>query len=613
MYGVSEDFLNAMIRPVQQHKIYGQIGAIDYTDANILEGSMQILQQCSGNSEVQIGQVNISELTATFVGIDDISRGAWQGKEITVFFALLTDAEHDTWEPVPVGLFTIQEAEWSVSGITVKAYDNMAKLDKRCGQRFVSARPYTMLDYACNQCGLTLGNTQGEIEAMPNGQDVMTEYEENDVETWRDLVSWLAQTLCGFAYAGRDGKIYIKQYTSNTTLSFNYGQWFQGASFSDFTTKYTGISVVNIKYGTTNYYSLPVDDGLTYNLGQNPFLQNYANGTERRARILNALTAINYTPFKLDMIGSIAFDLGDVLHFSEGSAGLGVDCCITKILYKHKRGVSLQGVGKNPATASAKSKTDKNISGLLDRVANTEFRFDVIRPNAEEIVIESGKEKRLNGNHSIYFSTGGNSQIHVNAEVHIKVKQASTSAPVVAKVRYTVDGYDDNTWHPIESWEDGRTNTHTDHILTLNYHIDAAQGNHTLNIYIEASGGEIRIQPMALITFMGTNIMVQDEFNGFIEVEDELGLIEIEETRVETRDIDDDVNVWLVPINPRTVCNDELGLVDIAETTVDVTNLDDEVGIVLEVESAQRITEVLDDRITEQLDNRFTEGDTWQI
>lgn len=612
MYNVSQDFLNAMVSSVQQHKIYGQIGNTNYTDANILAGSMQILQQCSGNSEVQIGQVNISELTATFVGLD-IARGEWQGKEITVTFALLVDAEHDTWEPVPVGVYTIQEAEWSVSGITVKAYDNMAKLDKRCSQRFISSNPYTMLNYACNQCNIEFGNTQAEIEAMPNGQDIMTEYEENDVETWRDLVSWLAQTLCGFAYAGRDGKIYIKQYTRTSVMSFTNDQWFNGASFSDFITKYTGISVVNIKYGTTNYYGLPVDDGLTYNLGQNPFLQNYANGTERRGRILQGLTAINYTPFKLDMIGSIAFDLGDVLHFSDGSAGTGVDCCITKILYKHKRGVSLQGVGKNPATASAKSKTDKNISGLLDRVANTEFRFDVIRPNAEEIVIESGKEKRLNGNHSIYFSTGGNAQIHVNAEVHVKVKQASTSAPVVAKVRYTVDGYDDNTWHPIESWEDGRTNTHTDHILTLNYHIDAAQGNHTLNIYIEASGGEIRIQPMALITFMGTNIMVQDEFNGFIEVEDELGLVEIEETRVETRDIDDDVNVWLVPINPRTVCNDDLGLVDIAETTVDVTNLDDEVGIVLEVESAQRITEVLDDRITEQLDNRFTEGDTWQI
>lgn len=600
MYGVSEDFLNAMIRPVQQHKIYGQIGTIDYTDANILEGSMQILQQCSGNSEVQIGQVNISELTATFVGIDDISRGAWQGKEITVFFALLTDAEHNTWESVPVGLFTIQEAEWSVSGITVKAYDNMAKLDKRCSQRFVASRPYTMLDYACTQCDLSLGNTQGEIEAMPNGQDIMTEYEENDIETWRDMVSWLAQTLCGFAYAGRDGKIYIKQYTSDTTLSFNYGQWFQGASFSDFTTKYTGISVVNIKYGTTNYYGLPVDDGLTYNLGQNPFLQNYANGTERRARILQGLTAINYTPFKLDMIGSIAFDLGDVLHFSGGSADLGVDCCITKILYKHKRGVSLQGVGKNPATASAKSKTDKNISGLLDRVSGTEFRFDVVRPNSESVVINNGR-KKLNGNHSIKFNTNGTAQIHVNAEIHLEAEQASASAPVVAKVWYELDGNKDETWYPIESWQDGK------HILTLNYHIDADKGSHAFNIWIEVSGGKITIEPMALVTFMGTNIMIQEGFDGLVEVEDELGLIEIGEITVDTSDLDDDGLIEMIS-EVRIVGEEELGLINISELTVDLTDVYDEVEInKIKFELARVLEDDETERITEEGDFRYTE------
>ena len=607
MYNVSSYFINAMQNPVQQHKIYGQIGNTNYTDANILAGSMQILQQCSGNSEVQIGQVNISELTATFVGID-IARGEWQGKEITVTFSLLINDANNTWEDVPVGVFTIQEAEWSVSGITVKAYDHMAKLDKRCSQRFVSARPYTMLDYACKQCGIQLGNTQEEIEAMPNGQDVMTEYEENDVETWRDLVSWLAQTLCGFAYAGRDGKIYIKQYTRTSVMSFTNDQWFQGASFSDFITKYTGISVVNIKYGTTNYYGLPVDDGLTYNLGQNPFLQNYANGTERRVRILQGLTAINYTPFKLDMIGSIAFDLGDVLHFSGGSAGLGVDCCITKILYKHKRGVSLQGVGKNPATASAKSKTDKNISGLLDRVTNTEFRFDVIRPNAQKIVIGTGEKKRLNGSHNINFSTGGNAQIHVNAEVHLEAFQTNTLAPVVAKIWYVLDTNEDTTWYPVESWQEGK------HILTLNYHIDAAQGTHALNIWIEVlSGGRIEIEPMSLVTFMGTNIMVQDGFNGFLDVEDTLGLIEIDEPMIETRNLEDDGVIQMITVNPRLTCTDELGLIEVSESTVDLTDVDDDVLITLEVESAQRITEVLDDRITEQSDNRFTEGDTWQI
>ena len=69
----------------------------------------------------------------------------------------------------------------------------------------------------------------------------------------------------------------------------------------------------------------------------------------------------------------------------------------------------------------------------------------------------------------------------------------------------------------------------------------------------------------------------------------------------------------MITVNPRVTCTDDLGLIEVSESTVDLTDVDDDVLITLEVESNQRITEVLDDRITEQLDNRFTEGDTWQI
>lgn len=610
MYSVSNAYKQAMINPVQHHKVSGTIGSEAFTEDNILAGSLQILQQCSGNSEVQIGQVMVAELSATFRGINGINRGAWQGKEITVNFSQYIGAQYNPpWEDVPVGVYTISEAEWSLSGITVKAYDHMAKLDKRCSQRFVASKAFTMLTFACTQCGVELGNTQQEIEAMPNGQDLLTEYEDNDIETWRDFVAWIAQTLCGFAYAGRDGKIYIKQYTSTPIMTFTKDNWLQGASFSDFVTKYTGISVVNIKYGTTNYYGMPVDDGLTYNLGQNPFLQNYENGTERRGRILNALQAIQYTPFKLSMIGNIAFDLGDVLKFQEGTASeTGVVCCITKMLYKHKQGMDFTGVGKNPNTASARSKTDKNISGLLSKVNSGEFRFEVIRPNTEEIVVNSGQTKRLSGSHDIRYTTGGNAQIHVNAEILL---EASTSVfetgPVIVTVSYYNDGHEDTLRYPVETYENGK------HILTLNYHIEAQQGNHTFGIYIHSSGGTVTIEPLALVTFLGTGIVVQEGFNGFLDVEDILGEIEMPEIGVDTEGVEDDPTIQMVQIYPDASATDTLGDISMGEIGIDLTNVTDTPSFLIEVESAQRITEVMDDRITEQLDNRFTEGDTWQI
>ena len=588
MYAVSNEYLEAMKSPVQHHRISGTIGTEPFDEENILQGSLQILLQCSGNQEIQIGQVMVGELSATFYGVD-IPKGSWQGKEITVVFSMLVG---EVWEPVPVGKFTIVEANWSVSGITVKAYDNMAKLDKKCSQRFTNTAPYAMLTAACNECGLTLGNTRAEVEAMPNGTESMTEYEDNDVETWRDFISWLSQTLGGFAYAGRDGKIYIKQYNNTVVDTIDDEHRHRGATFSDFATKYTGMQVVNIKYATTTYYHLPVDDGLTYSIGQNPFLQNLENGTQRRSNILDALAVINFTPFTLSMIGNIAYDLGDVLHFYKGVVGDdGVDCCITKILYKHKQGVTLQGVGKNPATASGKSKTDKNIAGLMNKTANNEFRFDSV--TGGDVSISDG------GNGVIIhtdLNTNENSQLFMTMEALVDVTQTASGTPAVGTVSYIFDG-DTKARHPIETWTTGN------HILSLQNFFDVTTaGAHWLDVQISMVGGTLSIDELGIIqTWSGTGIVASNEFDGRVYVSDSIGEIDIPETTVDMTNVADDGEIEIINVSDLSF-TDTIGNLAMPETTVDMQNVDDFVMI----NDSERITEEGEIRITEDGAMRIT-------
>ena len=75
---------------------------------------------------------------------------------------------------------------------------------------------------------------------------------------------------------------------------------FTGASFSDFETRYTGLSCVNIGDKTTSYYGMEVDDALTYNLGSNPFLQYGVDDAkeEMRRAILHSLQNICYVPIR---------------------------------------------------------------------------------------------------------------------------------------------------------------------------------------------------------------------------------------------------------------------------------------------------------------------------
>lgn len=106
------------------------------------------------------------------------------------------------------------------------------------------------------------------------------------------------------------------------------------------------------------------------NLGVNPLLQFGLKETREMLcrNILTDLSVIRYVPFDSDTIGNPALDSGDVLTFAGGQADEGQITCITSIRQKIGGKQSLKCVGKNPRLAQAKSRNDKNISGLLNQI-----------------------------------------------------------------------------------------------------------------------------------------------------------------------------------------------------------------------------------------------------
>ena len=82
MYAVSEEYREAMHSKVQTFRLTGTAGNKPFTEANILKGSFSITNQCSGSDAVEIGQVYIGELNATFMDMG-ITRYQWQALEIT--------------------------------------------------------------------------------------------------------------------------------------------------------------------------------------------------------------------------------------------------------------------------------------------------------------------------------------------------------------------------------------------------------------------------------------------------------------------------------------------------------------------------------------------------
>lgn len=363
MYQVSDSYKIAMRSEEQEHSIRGTIGRFSFSRENILRGSLSITNQCSDNSEIKIGQVYIGEFKATFLDTA-VPRYSWRGLDITVYFGLKVAG--GLYEEIPLGIFTVSEADWTSSGVAVTAYDYMAKFDKKYNGKQTVGDAYTLAAFACEQCGVEFGMTEDEMASFPNGDIVLSIYSENDIETWRDFLSWLAQTLGCFATINRSGQLVFRPYGGEPVDTIDDSHRFTGASFSDYETRYTGMSVVDIKTEHTAYYNVEPDNGLTYNLGSNPFLQDGIEEMKvaRRLAVLGALQNINYVPFKATAIGNPAYDLGDVLIFSDGIADGTKKSCLTKYVFRYNNKYEMQGVGKDPTLASAKSKSDKNIAGL---------------------------------------------------------------------------------------------------------------------------------------------------------------------------------------------------------------------------------------------------------
>lgn len=368
--------------PAQIRRLTGTLNGQPITGKNIIANSAKILRQCSEKNEINIGQVYIGQLDITLTNVS-IPWRQLKGKEIVLYEGLWIDRseerEESYWDDVELGHFFIVDAPSSVMGFECTCYDAMSKFDKNMGTHNPTGTIktlYQLITLACTQCGVTLGMTQSQINNMPNGNETLVVYgEDNDMETYQDLLSWCAQTMGANALINRSGQLVFKKYDSINSVVETFtakDRIGNSGKCSSFETFYTGISMVNIDESTTSYYGLNPDNGSVMNLGSNPLLQPYEGQTEqqletKRRRILTAISDINYTPFDgIRLNRPCVYDLMDVVELTGGILGDSVDIygCITKYEWTLLGGMKIQGAGANPALASAKSKTDKNIVGL---------------------------------------------------------------------------------------------------------------------------------------------------------------------------------------------------------------------------------------------------------
>lgn len=387
MYDVNIDFKSAsknfMVRPT----LRGAINNESFTAEDILEGSFRCCNQCTDVSEVKVGGVFVGELRMTILSDFTRNRTDWVGSTVTFEYGLWVNDKFE-YIPAPSGVYTIYEALWTEEGLEIVAYDNMAKFDKPFTPIYSRSTPYAWLSILCRSAGVELGTEELIIRDMCNGQAEVMIPTDYVVNSCRDLVSYLAALLGGFATIDRRGRLVIRNFKGRIVDTIKAKERFTGSKFSDYVTTFTGIRITSLIDGETKEFSVPPFTGLTMDLGANPFLQFGGNITanDMRQNILKALGLFAYRPFSVTTLGCCMYDLGDVITFSEGIA-IGTDSCIMAYDFGLDS-YSCAGYGANPALESAKNKYDKGMSSS-NKASKSDIMAVVEVTNLDTVAINS--------------------------------------------------------------------------------------------------------------------------------------------------------------------------------------------------------------------------------
>ena len=443
--------------------------------SDLKQGQSSITRDIVTGSSLEIGTTCSAEISLA-VFLEERNGQYYLDEKVVdryAFFGATIEIEFHLYglpggiESVPCGIYTVTDATRTSNVLTLTGYDNMLKFseplsdpeDKTC---------YEWLSQASTACGMQLGNTQEEIEDMPNGAFITGGYEVSTrVNTWRDMIGHVASMLCGYAYIGRDGKLYIGRYGMTPVRTISKS-WRYKSEVADYETYYSSLTFTNDRRNEQMKVEVS-GDGLEYAMSDNPLLQ-YPNSyaIERRLQdILNGISIIEYTPFDIQTPCDPALDVGDVIELTEGQTVEGKYAAITSIVMPLNGKMSLKGVGQNPRTQE-KSSLEKKIDEMNNTAYAGEARYDHYI-NDDEIAIADQTRQRVI---VLTYEAAKNSHVDFHGEICYDIavdevldpETGDTTKEAELTVSYYVDGSEVRTYNPTETITvDGK------HLLNLMY------------------------------------------------------------------------------------------------------------------------------------------------
>lgn len=387
MYEPSENFYALAIQ--QQVRRITWSGTV--TDSNgtahsfaaedIVKDSGTITNEIA-DSTMRIGTVFSSELKiGLYVDGIGVDRSLLYGGEIEIN---CTVTHGETTGTVPMGIFKIVEATQSGQICTITAYDRMILFDAEFPITAGQATPYDWLSQLCAACGVTLGNTREQIEALPNGTYRLSMNWGDDSNTYRDVISHLAAALGCSAHFNRNGEFeFIPLMNKASVATIDAGDRF-------------GSDIAHTQWSPAAFYVTNKDTGaissagagqLLFDLGENAFLQQPGYSFDEITQnvtathsvsamlenILDRCDSLTVIPTEADIPLDPCLDLFDIVTLTGGQAS-NTKTLICSLVHKIGCSTKIECAGQNTTdepTTSTRGTEGKNedwlwVSGAIN-------------------------------------------------------------------------------------------------------------------------------------------------------------------------------------------------------------------------------------------------------
>ena len=302
-----------------------------FTDADILADSITITHLCSSTDDITIGGVFLGKMEMTFTPdspAGDKDLDYFSKAMISLWYEIYAEGG---WESVKVGDYYVKSTMYQNGFIKLTCYDGMCLFDVPldsypAGSIFRMTKQavdrVTMLTF---DISLHLGMIELEFQMLPNGTYQYSSYPVNDMQTYRDVLYWIAQSVGGYFYVDRNGGLMLVSYERfqdrRVDAEVDYDERVAGSSqIYDFLTGYDGVQITDIQKEEI-VQDINQNAEKIYDLGENPFYQYLDD--QQKSYFMSELKDIVteemvIRPYKIDMCSAPIYDVGDKILFTDG-------------------------------------------------------------------------------------------------------------------------------------------------------------------------------------------------------------------------------------------------------------------------------------------------------